>query len=120
MGLKLVFPDGNSTEFVGGVYLPRNLMMSAMQRAEANYGKFSGLGQEAKDQASDKDNMVAAAMFAWRNTIDGSIKTGVGSGATAGASIGVGIGAAALLVGAPGLSGFALGTFLAGAGAGLI
>jgi len=120
MGLKFVFPDGSSTEFVGGVYLPRNLMVSAMQRAEENYGKFSGLGQEARDQASDKDNMLAAAIYAWRNTIDGSIKTGVGSGAAAGASIGVGIGAAALLVGAPGLGAFAFGTFLAGAGVGLV
>jgi len=115
MGLKIVLQDGTSTEFVGGVYLPRDLMMAAMKKAEENYGKFSGLGQEAKDQASGAEHMKDAALEGWKNTFVDGVQTGVGTGAAGG----LGVAATMILAGIP-LYGSLMGSILAGASAGLI
>jgi len=120
VGIEITYEDNTTDEFSGGVYLPRKLMLPAMQRAEANYGKFSGLGQEAKDEASESDNMFWAGVYTFRNTLTGAIGTSIGTGAAAGTSVGVGVGAVALLLSIPGLSGFVVGTMILGAGTGLI
>jgi len=120
VGIEIMYEDGTKDNFEGGVYLPRNLMLPAMKRAEENYGKFSGLGQEARDEASEADNMFWAGVYTFRNTVTGAIGTTMGGGAVAGTSVGVGVGAVALLLSIPGLSGVVVGTMLLGAGSGLI
>lgn len=120
VGIEITYEDGTKDEFEGGVYLPRSLMLPAMRRAEANYGKFSGLGQEAKEEASEGDNMFWAGLYTFRNTVTGAIGSSIGAGAVGGTSVGVGVGAVALLLSIPGLSGFILGTMILGAGAGLV
>jgi len=116
MGLKIVFPDGTSTEFVGGVYLPRKLMKAALNRAEADYANFSGLGQEAKQLPSGADNWGNEALKSWGKSFKGMSATGALSGALGGAGLGT------LLVfgGVPVYSAGYYGTLLMGAGYGMV